>query len=61
MTTARSRHLGYGIWLVIASVIGWWSAFQLLIEKLYLLENPDGQSNCYVSVMLQCDKNLGSW
>ncbi|MGF2947788.1 vitamin K epoxide reductase family protein [Microbacterium alcoholitolerans] len=61
MNTQRPRHLGYGIWLVVASVLGWWAAFQLTLEKFFLLENPGGQTSCYVSVMLQCDKNLGSW
>ncbi|MEJ1091674.1 vitamin K epoxide reductase family protein [Microbacterium istanbulense] len=61
MTAQRSRHLGYGIWLIVASLVGWWAAFQLTVEKIFLLENPGGQTSCYVSVMLQCDKNLGSW
>ena len=61
MTTARTRHVGYGIWLIIAAVLGWWAAFQLTIEKFYVLENPGETTSCYVSVMLQCDKNLGSW
>ncbi|UNK72208.1 vitamin K epoxide reductase family protein [Microbacterium sp. H1-D42] len=61
MTTQRPRYLGYGIWLIIASVLGWWAAFQLTLEKFFLLENPGSQTSCYVSVMLQCDKNLGSW
>src|SRR5690606_22843332 len=43
MTAQRTRHIGYGIWLVVASLVGWWAAFQLTIEKLFLLENPDAQ------------------
>ncbi|WDH77670.1 vitamin K epoxide reductase family protein [Microbacterium esteraromaticum] len=61
MTTQRPRYLGYGIWLIVAAVLGWWAAFQLTVEKLFLLENPGEQTSCYVSVMLQCDKNLSSW
>lgn len=61
MTAQRTRHVGYGITLVLASVIGWWAAFQLTIEKFFLLENPGETTSCYVSVILQCDKNLGSW
>ncbi len=61
MTAQRTRHLGYGIWLIVASLVGWWAAFQLTLEKFFLLENPGEQTSCYVSVMLQCDKNLGSW
>lgn len=61
MTTQRPRYLGYGIWLIVAAVLGWWAAFQLTIEKIFLLENPGEHTSCYVSVMLQCDKNLSSW
>ena len=61
MTTQRSRHVGYGIWLVFAAIVGWWAAFQLTMEKFYVLENPGETTSCYVSVMLQCDKNLASW
>ncbi len=61
MNSHRTRHLGYGIWLIAAAVIGWWAAFQLTLEKFFLLENPGATTSCYVSVMLQCDKNLGSW
>lgn len=61
MTTQRTRHVGYGIWLVVAAVVGWWAAFQLTLEKFFLLENPGETTSCFVSVMLQCDKNLGSW
>jgi len=61
MSEQRPRHTVYGIWMIVASVIGWWAAFQLVLEKIFLLENPGGQSSCYVSPFLQCDKNLGSW
>ncbi|WP_336646130.1 vitamin K epoxide reductase family protein [Microbacterium sp. USHLN186] len=61
MTTQRARHVGYGVWLIIAAVGGWWAAFQLTLEKFYVLQHPGETSSCYVSVMLQCDKNLGSW
>lgn len=61
MTTQRTRYIGYGIWLIVAAIAGWWAAFQLTVEKFFLLENPGATTSCYVSVMLQCDKNLGSW
>lgn len=61
MTAQRTRHIGYGIWLIVASLVGWWAAFQLTLEKFFLLENPTEQTSCYVSILIQCDKNLGSW
>ncbi|WP_243225904.1 vitamin K epoxide reductase family protein [Microbacterium sp. CIAB417] len=61
MTQQRPRYIGYGIWLIIASIIGWWAAFQLTVEKFIKLEDPDSLSSCYFSVILQCDANLDSW
>ncbi|GAA5151904.1 hypothetical protein GCM10025768_19070 [Microbacterium pseudoresistens] len=61
MTATRSRPVGYAIWLIIASIAGWWAAFQLTIEKFALLENPDAQLSCNFSVVLQCGENLSSW
>lgn len=61
MTAQQPRHIGYGIWLIVAAVIGWWAAFQLTVEKFFVLEHPGEQTSCYVSVILQCDKNLASW
>ncbi len=61
MTVQNTRPTGYAIWLIIASVVGWWAAFQLTVEKFFLLENPGEQTGCYFSAFLQCDANLGSW
>ncbi|MGV2901770.1 vitamin K epoxide reductase family protein [Microbacterium sp. AGC62] len=61
MSEQRTRPVVYAVWLIFASVVGWFAAFQLLTEKLAKLENPDAVSNCYVSVMIQCDVNLNSW
>ena len=61
MSEQRTRPVGFGIWLIVASVIGWWAAFQLTMDKFIQLENPDADLNCNVSVMIQCGKNLDSW
>ncbi|MGW8483510.1 vitamin K epoxide reductase family protein [Microbacterium sp. NPDC055903] len=61
MSEARPRHVVYGIWLIIASVVGWWAAFQLTVEKFILLENPGDPLACDISPFLQCSTNLGSW
>ncbi|WP_417562649.1 vitamin K epoxide reductase family protein [Microbacterium sp.] len=49
---------GLAIWLIIAGVIGWWAAFQLMVEKVYLLENPGAHASCDFSILVQCGKNL---
>lgn len=61
MSEQRTRPVVYAVWLIIASVIGWFAAFQLTVDKIQLLENPDAALSCNVSVMIQCGKNLESW
>lgn len=61
MSEQRTRPVGFGIWLIFASVIGWWAAFQLTLDKFAQLANPDADLSCNVSVMIQCGKNLDSW
>ncbi|MFB4352142.1 vitamin K epoxide reductase family protein [Microbacterium sp. LS_15] len=61
MSEQRTRPVVYAVWLIIASVMGWFAAFQLTIDKFIQLENPDAELSCNVSVMIQCGKNLGSW
>ena len=61
MTAQRARHIGYGIWLIIASVVGWWAAFQLTMDKFISLENPKVELGCNLSFFVQCGANLESW
>ena len=35
------RPVGYAIWLIVASVLGWWAAFQLTLDKFTALANPN--------------------
>jgi len=61
MSEQRTRPVVYAVWLIIASILGWWAAFQLTVEKFALLENPDTTLSCDVSVFVQCGTNLQSW
>lgn len=61
MSEQRTRPVFYAVWLIIASVIGWWAAFQLTVEKFALLENPDEALSCDLSLFIQCSTNLQSW
>jgi uncharacterized membrane protein len=61
MSEQRTRPVVYAVWLIIASLFGLLAAFQLTIDKIALLENPDAALSCNVSVMIQCGKNLDSW
>lgn len=59
-TTSRNRPVGFAIWLILAGIIGWWAAFQLTLEKLYVLANPDASASCDFSLLVQCTANLDS-
>lgn len=61
MSEQRSRPTAYAIWLIVASVAGWWAAFQLTLDKFAVLENPDTALSCNVSALVQCGTNLQSW
>ena len=61
MSEQRTRPVVYAVWLIIASVVGWFAAFQLTVEKFVLLENPTDALACDVSPFIQCSKNLSSW
>jgi uncharacterized membrane protein len=61
MSEQRTRPVFYAVWLIIASVVGWFAAFQLTMDKFIQLANPEADLSCNVSVMIQCGKNLGSW
>ncbi|WP_144796520.1 vitamin K epoxide reductase family protein [Microbacterium paludicola] len=61
MSETRPRPTPYAVWLIVASVIGWWAAFQLTVEKFALLADPDASLSCDLSAFIQCGKNLESW
>ncbi|WP_091234388.1 vitamin K epoxide reductase family protein [Microbacterium sp. 3J1] len=61
MSEQRTRPVIYAVWLIIASVVGWFAAFQLTVEKFALLENPSDPLACDLSPFIQCSTNLESW
>lgn len=61
MPTTRTRPVVLGVWLVIASIIGWIAAFALTIEKFDAYENPGQAAGCDFSPLVQCSKNLDAW
>ena len=57
----HTRPVALAVWLIIAGVIGWWAAFQLTLERLQLLADPDAALSCDFSILVQCRANLESW
>jgi uncharacterized membrane protein len=60
MPQTHTHPKGLAIWLIIAGVIGWWAAFQLTLEKIFLLQHPGSSASCDFSVLVQCGKNIES-
>ena len=55
------RPLELGIFLAVASVVGFFAAFRLTVDKVGTFTTPDVAPSCNVSVLVQCGKNLSSW
>lgn len=49
-----------GIWLIVTGLFGWMSSFQLMLDKLLYLEDPDATLSCNVGLTVQCGPNLNS-
>ncbi len=47
--------------LILTGVLGWYSAFALILDKIKLLENPGADLDCNFSLLVQCGVNLESW
>lgn len=59
--TGPRRPLSLAIVLIVTGAIGWYAAFALTLDKLAVLENPQADLDCNLSVLVQCGVNLGSW
>ncbi|ROR81582.1 Uncharacterized membrane protein [Plantibacter flavus] len=55
------RPRGLAIFLIVAGVIGWIAAFALTLDKFQLLQDPNAQLGCNLSILVQCGVNLNSW
>lgn len=46
--------------LIVGGALGLIGAFELTVDKFVLLEHPNANLNCNISVLFQCGKNLNS-
>lgn len=60
-TVIDARPRGLAIFLILAGSIGWIAAFALTLDKFQLLQDPDAQLGCNLSILVQCGRNLESW
>ena len=59
-STRRSRPVAFAVFLVVAGALGLLAAFELALEKVLLLSDPDHVPSCDVGVLVGCGVNLGS-
>src|SRR5262249_21361565 len=60
-TVDAKRPIAMPILLIITGAVGWWSAFNLVLDKIALLKDPQADLDCNFSLLVQCGANLDSW
>lgn len=60
MPDTKAREPFFGLFLVVAGLIGVIASLALSIEKVVQLQNPTMALSCDVSVLVQCSTNLQS-
>ncbi len=58
--TAPSSPLSVSLALIVFGIIGFIAAFSLTMDKFALLENPNVDLSCNISVLVGCSTNLNS-
>ncbi|MCS5733575.1 vitamin K epoxide reductase family protein [Herbiconiux daphne] len=59
-TREYRRPIGLAVLLIVAGVIGWYSAFDLTLERIQTLINPDYVPSCNISPLVTCGPNMAS-
>jgi uncharacterized membrane protein len=57
----RSRPVALAVFLIIAGALWLLAAFELSVEKVLVLADPEHVPNCNVGVLVGCTTNLESW
>lgn len=60
-TEEQRRPIALAILLIIGGALGLLASFELTLDKFFALEHPGAKTNCFYSLVVQCDKNLASW
>jgi uncharacterized membrane protein len=54
------RPIGLAVFLIVAGVVGWYSSFDLTLERIQTLINPDYVPTCNISPLVTCGPNMAS-
>jgi uncharacterized membrane protein len=60
-SSPRSRPVAFAVFLIIAGALGLLAAWELSVEKVLVLADPEHVPNCNVGVLVGCTTNLESW
>jgi uncharacterized membrane protein len=60
-SSPRSRPVAIAVFLVIAGALGLLAAWELSVEKVLVLADPEHVPACNVGVLVGCGVNLDSW
>ena len=55
------RPIALAILLIVGGALGLLGAFELTLDKIQVLSNPNAHLSCNFSVLVQCGTNLKSW
>jgi uncharacterized membrane protein len=55
------RPVGFAVFLLITGLIGFLAAFQLIVERIHNLQNPEDPLSCAVSPFIDCGANFDAW
>ncbi|WP_440710496.1 vitamin K epoxide reductase family protein [Herbiconiux sp. YIM B11900] len=59
-TVTYRRPIGFAVFLIVAGLVGWYSAFDLTLERIQTLLNPDYVPSCNISPLVSCGPNMAS-
>jgi uncharacterized membrane protein len=59
--TVERRPIGLAVLLIVAGIAGWYASFDLTLEKIQTLINPDYVPTCNISPLVTCGPNMASW
>ncbi|MFB2582871.1 vitamin K epoxide reductase family protein [Herbiconiux sp. P15] len=60
MPSVERRPLGLALLLIVGGIAGWYAAFELTLEKIQTLINPDYVPTCNISPLVTCGPNMAS-
>ncbi len=60
-TQEYRRPIALAVFLIVAGVIGWYSSFDLTLERIQTLINPAYKPTCDISPLVTCGPNMASW